>query len=119
MKFKLGETPKWKRKPKVSPLDSDTEFLKLCNVISSNTLRPGGSAWIYLNQNADSLRLKTKHPARLVRDRVRRFLRELQLEADYRLVARETADPGIWAVGVILEPREAALSTAAASRRKA
>lgn len=116
MKFTLGDMPKWKAKPKPSPLDADVEFLKLCNVISSNTLKPGQYAGVYVNEATDAKRLKSKFPARLVRDRLRKFVTELQLEADYRIIARQTNEPGVWSIGVVLEPREAALSPKAASR---
>lgn len=116
MKFKLGEMPKWKGKPKANPLDTDIEFQKLCHVITSNTLKPMQYAGVYIHESEDGKRLKAKNPARLVRDHLRKFLRELKLEADYRVIARQTADPGVWAVGVILEPREASLTTAAAAR---
>ena len=94
MQFVKGPTPKWKSKPKSSPLDSDIEFQKLCLAITSNTLKPLEWAGIYVNQSSDAIRLEAKHPARLVRDHLRRFLRELNLESDYRLIARQTNEPG-------------------------
>lgn len=116
MKFKLGEMPKWKSKPKANPLDADTEFQKLCGVITGNQLKPLQYAGVFVDESVDGKRLKTKNPARLVRDHLRRFLKELHLEADYRVIARQTADPGVWAVGVVLEPREAEQTMAAAAR---
>lgn len=116
MKFQIGVMPKWRGKPKVSPLDSDVEFQKLCSVITNNTLKPMQYAGVFVNESNDAKRLGTKNPARLVRDHLRRFLKELKLEADYQIIARQTAEPGVWAVGVILEPRESAQTAAAASR---
>lgn len=116
MKFQLGQMPKWKSKPKPNPLDADAEFQKLCSVITNGSLKPMQYAGVFINEATDGKRLKTKNPSRLVRDHLRRFLKELNLESDYRVIARQTADPGVWAVGVVLEPREAEQTAGAASR---
>jgi hypothetical protein len=116
MKFEIGVMPNWKSKPKRSTLDTDIEYQKLCHVITNNTLMPGQYAGVYINEVADAERLQAKNPARLVRDHLRRFLRGLNLEADYRIIARQTNQPGIWAVGVVLGPREALLSRKATAR---
>lgn len=116
MKYYRGEAPKWKSKPKPSPLDSHTEYQKVCSLITTGALKPFEYNGVYINEAVDGERLNSKHPWRLVRDHLRRFLKELRLEADYRLIAKQTNEPGIWFVGVQHMPREAALSTKAASR---
>lgn len=109
MKFKAGETPQWAGKPKTSPLDSDAEFMKLRAKILSGTMKPMEQAGLFVDPS-DGKRLKTKHPARLVRDHLRRTLKETNLEADFVLTCRQTAEPGVWGVWVTYEPRDAMAS---------
>lgn len=115
MEFAIGSMPQWKSKPKTSPLDADVEYQKLCGVISNGSLKPLEYAGVYVNESADAKRLGTKHPARLVRDHLRRLLRATRLESDYRLICRQTNERGLWAVGVVFEPKEMAQS---AKKRK-
>ena len=109
MKFLAGNKPQWKSKPKASPLDTDVEFLKLRNKIVSNTMKPFEEAGLFID-DTDGKRLGTKNPARLVRDHLRRTLRELNLEPDFVVTCRQTAEPGVWGVWVTYEPRESAVS---------
>jgi hypothetical protein len=111
VRFIGGKKPQWKGKPKTSPLDTDVEFLKLRTTILGGKLKPFEFTGIEVYEEQDSKRLKTKNPARLVRDHLRRILREANLEPDYSITCRETSTPGVWAVVVTHEPREMAVAS--------
>ena len=99
MKFEEGKQPKWKGKPKASPLDTDTDFVKLRNMILRGEIpTPDGAGMLVYD--ADSTRLG-KNPARTVRDHVRRILKRANLETHYRITCRQTAVPGELGVWVI------------------
>src|SRR5579859_1813577 len=106
MKFVAGKRPKWKSKPKASSLDTDEEFLKLLTMILGGQMKPFQEAGIKVHEETDSKRFKTKNPARLVRDHLRRMLKEANLEPDYRITCRQTATPGEWGIWVLREPRD-------------
>ena len=108
MKFVVGEPPKWKGKPKASPLDTDPAFLALRTLILSGNMKPFQEAGIRVHELEDGRRLKTKHPARLVRDRLRRVLQEAHIEPDYVITCRQTDNPGEWGIWVLHEPRDSA-----------
>jgi hypothetical protein len=107
MRFQSGQKPQWKSKPKVSPLDGDAEFLKLRSKILSGTMKPFEEAGLFVDAS-DGDRLGTKNPARLVRDYLRRVLKDASLEADFDLTCRQTSEPGVWGVWLTYEPRESA-----------
>jgi hypothetical protein len=101
MEFVVGATPVWKGKPKSSPLDTDTNFQKLVNEITSGVLKADGpGAGLYVQEIADGERLRAKNPARMVRDALNRILKEQQLEESYNVTCRQTVDDGVWAVWV-------------------
>ena len=107
MRFRAGSKPQWKGKPKTSPLDADADFLKLRAKILSGTMKPFEEAGLYVDPS-DGERLRTRHPARLVRDHLRRLLKDASLEASFDLTCRQTAEPGVWGVWVTYVPREGA-----------
>ena len=109
MKFVAGKRPEWKGKPKASPLDSDIDFQKLRSMIIGGQMKPFQEAGIKVHDVEDGKRLNTKNPARLVRDHLRRILMEANLKPDYVITCRQTADPGVWGVWVVHEPREMAV----------
>jgi hypothetical protein len=104
----MGQHPVWKGKPKLSPLDVHPEFLKMQAAILQGQLRPFEEAGIEIRMTEDGQRLKAKNPARLVRDRLRRVLKEQRLEPDYEITCRLTENPGVWGVWVKHIPRESA-----------
>lgn len=106
MRFQTGKAPQWKGKPKASPLDADADYLKLRTKILSGTMKPSEQAGVYIDQAEDGKRLGAKNPARLVRDHLRRLLKETNLEPDFVITCRQTAEPGVWGVWVTYEPRE-------------
>lgn len=108
MRFQAGKAPEWQGKPKASPLDADADYLKLRAKILSGTMKPFEQAGLYINTTEDGKRLGTKDPARLVRDHLRRTLKGTNLEPDFDITCRKTAEPGVWGVWVTYEPREAA-----------
>jgi hypothetical protein len=110
MIFREGSKPEWKGKPKASPLDTDVVFLKLRNEILQGRFKPFEGKWIEIHDEADGARLQTKNPARLVRDHLRRILKDANLEPDYVVSCRQTATPGVWGVWVVREPRESAVA---------
>jgi hypothetical protein len=111
MKFIIGKPPEWKGKPKASPLDTDVDFLKLRTMILSGQMKPFQEAGIKVHDEVDGKRLKTKNPARLVRDHLRRILKDAHMEPDYVITCRQTSTPGEWGVWVLHEPRESAVGT--------
>jgi hypothetical protein len=106
MKYETGPQPKWKGKPKASPLDTDTEFLKLRNDILSGRFAEFEERGLLIHEHADAKRLQAKNPARLVRDHLRRILKDARLEADYAITCRQTVNPDEWGVWVTHVPRE-------------
>lgn len=116
MRFQTGRKPQWAAKPKTTTLDGDADFQKLRAKILSNTMKPFEEAGLFVEEKADGERLRTKNPARLVRDHLRRLLKEVNLEPDFAITCRQTADPGVWGVWVTYEPREAAVSPRAAAQ---
>jgi hypothetical protein len=101
MKFVEGNRPEWKGKPKASLLDTDAEFLELRKVILDGKMEPFQEVGVEVDEEADGKRLKTKNPARLVRDRLKRLLKEENLEALYKVTCRQTATPKKWGVWVL------------------
>lgn len=98
--------PQWKSKPKASPLDNDVEYIKLRNTISGGKMKPFEQKTLIVTA-ADIERLGSKHPERLIFDRLKRFIREINAEAEYRVVCRQTNVPGEWGVAVSFEPPNA------------
>ena len=72
-------------------------------------MKPFEQAGLFISEIEDGKRLGAKNPARLVRDRLRRLLKETKLEPNFVLTCRQTADPGVWGVWVTYEPRESAI----------
>jgi hypothetical protein len=85
MKLVKGDPPKWKSKLKASPLDTDVEFLKLQSIILTGKLGPFEQIGMLIYEDADGKGLKTKNPARLVRDRLNRLSRTLIWERSMKL----------------------------------
>jgi hypothetical protein len=104
----MGKQPEWKGKPKASPLDTDMEFQKLRNMIISGQMKPFQQAGIKVHDDVDGKRLKTKNPARLVRDHLNRILKKANLSPDYVVTCRQTSTPGESGIWVTHEPREMA-----------
>lgn len=109
MRFQTGSKPQWAGKPKTTTLDGDPDFQKRAKILS-NTMKPFEEAGLVVEEKADGERLQTKNPARLVRDHLRRLLKQVNLEADFSITCRQTQEPGVWGVWVRYEPREAALA---------
>lgn len=107
MKLVKGDPPRWKSKPKANPLDTEVEFLKLQSIILTGKLGPFEQIGRLNYEDADGKRLKTKHPARLVRDRLNRVIKNANLGAEYEVTTRQTDTPGEWGVWVKHEPPEA------------
>jgi hypothetical protein len=108
MKFEAGKRPEWKGKPKASPLDTDVEFVKLRNLILTGQMKLPQEAGLKVHEETDCDRLKTKNPARLVRDHLCRTLKDANLAPDYKLTCRQTTTPGEWGIWVTRISREAA-----------
>lgn len=100
MKFVMGQIPEWKGKPKASPLDGDTDFQQLKQAIASGSIRRNDHVGLYVHEIEDGLRLGAKNPARMVRDHLNRFLTENELEANYKVTCRLTAEDHVWGVFV-------------------
>jgi len=101
MKFAMGQVPEWKPKPKASPLDHDVDFQKLLEKVTSGAVELNdGGAGVYIDQTADGKRLGAKNPARMVRDHLNRILEERELQTEYRVTCRQTAEEDVWAVWV-------------------
>jgi hypothetical protein len=118
MKFVAGKRPEWKGKPKASPLDTDVDFLQLRTMILGGRMKPFEEAGMLIHESTDGVRLNAKNPARLVRDHLRRILKESKLEPDFEITCRLTATPGEWGVWVKHLPREMALSEKADRHRQ-
>ena len=110
MKLIHGAPPKWKSKPKASPLDTDVDFLSLCNDILRGKIGEFEQRTLMVHEETDGKRLNTKHPARLVADHLRKMMRAANLEAEYTITRRQTDTPGEWGVMVTHEPPEAMVS---------
>ena len=100
MKFVMGQTPEWKGKPKASPLDGDADFQQLKQVIISGSMKRNEQAGLYVHEIEDGKRLGLKYPARTVRDTLNRLLKDNELEANYKVTCRLTAEDDIWGVFV-------------------
>jgi hypothetical protein len=95
--------PQWKGKPKASALDNDLEYIKLRNTILGGKMKPFEQKALIVSVS-DGERLGSKHPERLVRDHLQRFIRSINAEADYSVTCRQTNVPGEWGVVVSYEP---------------
>jgi hypothetical protein len=110
MKLIHGAPPKWKSKPKASPLDTDVDFLNLRNYILRGKMGEFEQKTLILHEEIDGPRLNTKHPERLVRDHLNKILKAANLSTEYQVTTRQTDSPGEWGVMVTRQPPEAMVS---------
>lgn len=103
MKLFLGKAPKRKSKPKPNPLERMDDYVKLRALIANGKMKPQEIAGLIIDAS-DGMKLHLKYPARTATDQLRRFIKELGLEADYHVLKYETDTPGTWAVTVLYEP---------------
>jgi hypothetical protein len=102
------DTPlKRKGKPKPNVLEEHDEYLTVTNMIRQNKMKPGQQVGISFGPD-DMRLLEQKWPWRTAADRLKKLLKQLHLQADYRVVKYETDMPGIWYVKVTRQPQETA-----------
>jgi hypothetical protein len=94
--------PKFKGKPKRSPLDTNEAFLLLKQRIAAGKMKPQEILGLELTA-ADAEAFGVKNVGRLVKDHLTRFLRRSNLLAEYRVTWR-TLENGNPYVGVVHEP---------------
>ena len=117
MKFFYGSPPKRKSKPKDNPMERDENYLKLRGVIAGGKMRPKEQAHLILDGD-DGKRLGLKYPARTATDQLRRFIKSMRLESEYRVHKYETNTPGSWAVVVTYDPPMTTSKHAVARRKE-
>jgi hypothetical protein len=101
MKLVHGK-PKFKGKPKRSPLDTCEQYLLLKQYIAAGKMKPQEMVGMELTE-ADANQLGVKNAGRLVKDHLTRFLKRSNLLADYWVTWR-TLENGNPYVGVVFEP---------------
>lgn len=103
MKFGMGPAPARKRKQVTNELDRHDEYLQLKAVLMHGRLKPHETAYILMGPD-DAKALGYKWPWRSATDSLRRLIRSMGLERDYRVVKYETDTPGTWCIRLSYEP---------------
>jgi hypothetical protein len=89
-------------KPKPNPFEAHPDYVQLRALILNNKLRPQETAGFTIDDYT-AKKMGMKHPERAACDSLRRTVKSLGLEADYRIVKYRT-DPSTWAIVVTYEP---------------
>jgi hypothetical protein len=103
MKFGMGPAPSRKRKNVTNELDKHTEYQQLKAVLLNGRLRPHEMAYITMGPD-DAKTLGYKWPWRAATDQLRRLIKQMRLEKDYRVVKYQTDASGVWCVRLSYEP---------------
>jgi len=113
MKFGMGPAPSRKRKNVTNELDKHTEYQQLKAVLLNGRLRPHEMAYITMGPD-DAKILGYKWPWRAATDQLRRLIKQMRLEKDYRVVKYETYSAGTWCVRLSYEPPPVKTATSGA-----
>jgi hypothetical protein len=106
--LKDDQIPKRKSKPKDNPWDRHADFVALKAAVSNGRMKPLERLGMAVEEYGDGKKMGQKFPARSATDSLRRFIRSLNLQADYHVEKYETNTPGVWMVTVTYEPPIAA-----------
>jgi hypothetical protein len=118
MKLLRGTLPKFKSKPKPSPVDDIPEYAELLSLIIHGKLTEREYAGLIVSDKDRALE-GVKNPGCLIRDNLRKFLRKRNLQSDYRIICRQTDQPGLWYVGVVYESPMVTQETLTSRRQRA
>ena len=99
------ELPGRKHKTKHNPLEDNEAYLALRRMILDNKLKPHQQVGLFFGPD-DQKNLGMKFPWRTAADRLRKMLKEHNLESDYSVVKFETDQKGVWFVRVTHTPPE-------------
>jgi len=102
-----GPPPRRKGKPKPNVLDKHEAYVTIKNLIMQGKMTPYQQIGLFFGPD-DCVSLGLKWPWRTAADRLRRLIRTLRLESEYRIAKYETDTPGVWFVRVTRQPLEVA-----------
>jgi hypothetical protein len=100
-----GPSPKRKGKPKPNVLDKHEDYVTIKNLIMQGKMLPYQQIGLFFGPD-DCRMLGLKWPWRTAADRLRRLIRVLRLDGEYRVAKYETDTPGVWFVRVTRQPQE-------------
>jgi hypothetical protein len=98
-----GKPPKRKGKPKPNPIDNMDAFLQLKSIILNDKMNPQQELALFFGPQ-EVKELNQKFPWRVAVDRLRRLIKSVGLESEYRIRKYETDTRGVWAVLVQRTP---------------
>jgi hypothetical protein len=98
-----GKPPKRKGKPKPNPIDNMDAFLQLKAMILNDKMNPHQELALFFGPQ-EVKELNQKFPWRVAVDRLRRLIKGVGLESEYRIRKYETDTRGVWAVLVQRTP---------------
>jgi hypothetical protein len=98
-----GKPPKRKGKPKPNPIDNMDAFLQLKSIILNDKMNPHQELALFFGPQ-EVKELNQKFPWRVAVDRLRRLIKSVGLESEYRIRKYETDTRGVWAVLVQRTP---------------
>jgi hypothetical protein len=92
-----GKPPKRKGKPKPNLIDNMDAFLQLKSIILNDKMNPHQELALFFGPQ-EVKELNQKFPWRVAVDRLRRLIKSVGLESEYRIRKYETDTRGVWAV---------------------